>query len=412
MNVYAVVVLASLAVRFVLGLITEVLNLKALRDELPEEFAGVYDAVAYKKSQDYTRAQTRFGFVTSSFDLAITLVFWFSGGFNFLDGIVRGWNWNPILTGLAYIAILVVARSALSLPFDIYRTFVIEERFGFNKTTVATYVADIVKAAVLGALLGGPLLSGILALFLHAGAAAWLYCWLATTLFTLFIQFIAPTWIMPLFNKFIPLPEGELRQAILSYAHSVDFPLKNVFVMDGSRRSAKANAFFTGFGKNKRIALFDTLIEKHSVPGLVAILAHEIGHYKKKHIIQGLVLSILHAGVLFYLLSVFIRQRGLFEAFYLEHPSIFVGLVIFGLLYAPLEMVLSVLMEIRSRRNEYEADRYAAATTRNRDSMIQALKLLSLHNLSNLTPHPFYVFLNYSHPPILKRIEALRHAAE
>jgi STE24 endopeptidase len=411
MNVYAIVVLASLAVRFVVGLITEILNLNALRDELPEEFAGVYDAVAYKKSQDYTRAQTRFGFVTSSFDLAVTLVFWFSGGFNFLDGSVRLWNWNPILTGLAYIAILVVARSALSLPFDIYRTFVIEERFGFNKTTAATYIADIVKAAGLGALLGAPLLSGILALFLHAGAAAWLYCWLATTLFTLFVQFIAPTWIMPLFNKFVPLPDGELRQAILSYARSVDFPLKNIFVMDGSRRSAKANAFFTGFGKNKRIALFDTLIEKHAVPGLVAILAHEIGHYKKRHIIQGLVLGILHAGLLFYLLSVFIRQRGLFEAFYLGHPSIYAGLVIFGLLYAPLEMVLSVLLEIRSRRNEYEADRYAAATTRDHDSMIQALKLLSLHNLSNLTPHPFYVFLNYSHPPILKRIEALRQAA-
>ena len=363
MNVYAIVVLATLAVRFVVGLITEILNLKALRDELPEEFAGVYDAEAYKRSQDYTRAQTRFGFVTSSFDLAVILVFWFSGGFDFLDGIVRSWNWNPILTGLAYIAILMVGRSALSLPFDIYRTFVIEERFGFNKTTVATYIADIVKAAGLGALLGAPLLSGILALFLNAGAAAWLYCWLATTLFTLFLQFIAPTWIMPLFNKFVPLPEGELRQAILSYARSVDFPLKNVFVMDGSRRSAKANAFFTGFGKNKRIALFDTLIEKHSVAGLVGILAHEIGHYKKRHIIQGLVLSILHAGLLFYLLSVFVRQKGLFEAFYLEHPSIYAGLVIFGLLYAPLEMVLSVLMQIRSRRNEYEADRYAAATT-------------------------------------------------
>ncbi|MBZ5500555.1 MAG: M48 family metallopeptidase [Acidobacteriia bacterium] len=408
MNVYAIVVLATLALQFVVGLITEILNLKALRDDLPEEFAGVYNADAYKRSQDYTRAQTRFGFVTSFFSVAVTLVFWFSGGFNLLDGVVRGWNWNPILTGLAYIGILVVARSALSLPFGIYRTFGIEERFGFNRTTASTYVADIAKAAVLGALLGAPLLSGILALFQYAGAAAWLYCWLATTLFTLFVQFIAPTWIMPLFNKFEPLPESELRQAILSYARSVDFSLKNLFVMDGSRRSAKANAFFTGFGRNKRIALFDTLIAKHSVPGLVAMLAHEIGHYKKRHIIQGLVLSILHTGVLFYLLSVFIRQRGLFEAFYLEQPSLYAGLVIFGLLYAPLEMVLSVLIQILSRRNEYEADRYAAETTRDPCSMIQALKLLSLHNLSNLTPHPLYVFLNYSHPPILRRIEALR----
>jgi STE24 endopeptidase len=407
MNVYAIVVLATLAARFVVGLIAEILNLRALRDELPEEFAGVYDADAYKKSQDYTRVLTRFGLATSVFDLAVILMFWFCGGFNFLDGIVRGWNWHPILTGMAYIGILVVARSVLSLPFDLYRTFVIEERFGFNRTTLATYVTDLAKTAALGVLLGAPLLSGILALFQYAGTAAWLYCWLATALFTLFVQFIAPSWILPLFNKFVPLPEGELRQAILSYARSVDFPIKNLYVMDGSRRSAKANAFFSGFGRNKRIALFDTLIARHSVPGLVAILAHEIGHYKKKHIIYGLALGILHAGVLFYLLSFFIRQTGLFEAFYLERPSIYAGLVIFGLLYAPLEMILSVLIHMRSRRNEYAADRYAAQTTKDPDSTIQALKLLSRHNLSNLTPHSLYVFLNYSHPPILKRIEAL-----
>jgi STE24 endopeptidase len=408
MNIYTLVVAVTLAVRFAAALVAEILNLKALREELPSEFEGVYDAEAYRKSQDYTRVQTRFGFITSSFDLAVTLVFWFSGGFNLLDNLVRSWRLHPILTGLAYIGILAVARSVLSLPFNIYRTFVIEERFGFNKTTAATYVADIAKTALLAALLGAPLLSGILALFQYGSAAAWLYCWLTTTMFTLFVQFIAPSWIMPLFNKFVPLQEGELRQAILSYARSVNYPVTGLFIMDGSRRSAKANAFFTGFGRNKRIALFDTLIEKHSVPGLVAILAHEIGHFKKKHIIQGMVLSILHAGVLFYLLSFFLRQRSLFDAFYLQQNSIYAGLVIFSLIYEPLEMVISVLLQIRSRCNEYEADKYAAETTCNPGSMIQALKLLSLNNLSNLTPHPFHVFLNYSHPPVLKRIEALR----
>jgi STE24 endopeptidase len=408
MNAYAIVVLATLILRFIVDLATELLNLNALQDRLPDEFANVYDAEGYRKSQDYTRAQTRFGLIASGFDLAGLLTFWFWGGFGYLDGIVRGWNLSPIPAGLAYVGILVAGRFALSLPFGIYRTFVIEERFGFNKTTARTYAADIVKGMLLAALLGAPLLSGILALFGHAGAAAWLYCWLAAAVFTLFVQFVAPAWIMPLFNKFVPLPEGELRQEILCYARSVRFPVKNLFVMDGSRRSSKSNAFFTGFGSNKRIALFDTLIEQHSVPELVAILAHEIGHYKKRHVVQGIVLSVLHMGVLFFLLSAFIRQRGLFEAFYLEHPSIYAGLVIFGLLYVPLETVLSVLMQILSRRNEYAADRYAAVTTKDPESMIQALKRLSLHNLSNLTPHPMYVFLNHSHPPVLDRIEALR----
>jgi STE24 endopeptidase len=408
MNMYAVVILSALVFSFILDLVTEILNLKALRDELPEEFAGVYNAAAYRKSQEYTRVKTRFGFLTSTFAITVTLLFWFGGGFQYLDGIVRGWSRNPILAGLAYIGILVVARTALSLPFSIYSTFVIEERFGFNKTTVRTFITDIVKAMGLGLLLGAPLLAGVLCLFQYAGVVAWLYCWLATTIFMLFVQFIAPTWIMPLFNKFVPLADGELRQAILAYTRSVGFPLKNLFVMDGSRRSAKANAFFTGFGNNKRIALFDTMIEKHSVAGLVGILAHEIGHYKKRHILQGIVISILHMGVVFYLLSLFISHAGLFEAFFVQKPSIYAGLIFFSLLYAPIEMIFSVFLQIVSRRNEYQADRYAAETTRDPGSLIQALKLLSLHNLSNLTPHPLYVFLNYSHPPVLARIQAIR----
>jgi STE24 endopeptidase len=408
MNTYAIVALASIMLSYALESIAEVLNLRALRNELPEEFAGVYDADAYRKSQEYTRAQTRFGFVTSTFEIAVTIAFWFAGGFNYLDGIVRRWDLNPILTGLFYVGILTIAKSALSLPFSAYQTFVIEKRFGFNKTSPRTYVADILKAIALGTLLGAPLLAGVFALYQYAGSAAWVWCWFSTALFMLFVQFIAPTWIMPLFNKFTPLPDGELRQSILAYAQSVNFPLKNLFVMDGSRRSTKSNAFFTGFGKNKRIALFDTLIEKHSVQEIVAILAHEIGHYKKRHIFQGIGISIAHMGILFYLLSVFIHHDGLFEAFFLERSSIYSGLVAFGMLYTPVEMVLSVVMHMLSRHNEYQADRYAAETTRAAGPMIQALKTLSLHNLSNLTPHPFRVFLQYSHPPVLKRIQALQ----
>ena len=409
MNLYATIILGTFVFSFLVDLITEILNLKALRDELPDEFNGVYDADAYKKSQEYTRVKTRFGFITSIFGIIITLVFWFSGGFNFLDHSVRGWQLHPILTGLVYIGILIVAKSIISLPFSIYSTFVIEERFGFNKTTPKTFVMDILKGLLLGVLLGGPLLAGILAFFQYAGNSAWLYCWLAVTLFTLFVQFIAPTWIMPLFNKFTPLEKGELRSAILNYAKSVKFSLQNLFVMDGSKRSTKSNAFFTGFGKNKRIALFDTLIEKHTVSELVAVLAHEIGHYKKKHIIKGMIIGILHSGILFFLLSIFITNKGLFDAFYMKEMSIYAGLIFFGMLYSPIELILSIFMQIYSRKNEYEADRYAAETTQDPVSMIDALKKLSVANLSNLTPHPLYVFLNYSHPPVLQRIQALRN---
>ncbi|MFQ5652682.1 MAG: M48 family metallopeptidase [bacterium] len=407
MNVYAIIILSTLAVSFLFNLVTEVLNLRALRKELPEEFKGIYDAEAYTNSQEYTRVKTRFGFLTSVFGIMVTLTFWFAGGFNYLDTLVRSWNLHPIPTGILYIGILVVARGVFSLPFSLYATFVIEERFGFNKTTPRTFALDLMKGVLLGILLGTPLLAGILAFFHFAGPLAWLYCWMASTAFTLVVQFIAPTWIMPLFNKFTPLQDGELRSAILDYAKSVEFSLQNLFVIDGSKRSTKSNAFFTGFGKNKRIALFDTLIERHTVRELVAVLAHEIGHYKKRHVIKGMVISILHAGVLFYVLSIFLGHAGLFEAFYMEKMSVYAGLIFFMMLYSPIELVLSVFMQIFSRKNEYEADRYAAETTRDPESMISALEKLSVNNLSNLTPHPVYVFMNYSHPPVLQRIRAL-----
>ncbi|MCK6621949.1 MAG: M48 family metallopeptidase [Calditrichaceae bacterium] len=410
MNIYAAIILATLLFGFLLDLATDLLNLKALRRELPGEFEGVYDAEKYRKSQEYTRVRTRFGFITSTFGLAITLAFWFSGGFNWLDQIVRGWISHSVWTGLLYTGILIFARSALFLPFSVYGTFVIEERFGFNKTTVKTFILDILKGTALGIVIGGAVLAGVLAFFEYAGSYAWLYCWIAAILFSLFMQFIAPTWIMPLFNKFTPLEDGELRRAILSYADSVKFPLKNVFVMDGSKRSSKSNAFFTGFGKNKRIALFDTLVESQSVGELVAVLAHEIGHYKKKHIWKGMLIGVLHTGVVFYLLSIFLSRRGLFEAFYMEEMSVYAGLIFFGMLYSPIEMILSIFLQIFSRKNEYEADRYAVETTGSREDMISALKKLSAHNLANLTPHPFYVFLNYSHPPMLERIRAIREA--
>lgn len=407
MNLYAIIILTTLLVGYLLDLITEILNLKALKDQLPEEFRDVFDAEKYSKSQEYTRNQTRFGLVVSTFNLAVMLIFWFSGGFNWLDRLVRQWELPIIWTGLIYIGLLLLGRTLLSLPFRIYSTFVIEEKFGFNKTTPKIFITDMVKAFLLSVLIGAPLLAGIMAFFQYAGSLAWVYAYLVTIIFTLVVQYIAPTYIMPLFNKFSPLEDEALKQTIFEYARKVDFPLKNVFVMDGSKRSAKSNAFFTGFGKHKRIALFDTLIANHSVGEILAILAHEIGHHKKRHILKGTVISIVQMGVMFFLLSIFISSPGLFQAFYMEHISVYAGLIFFGMLFAPIEMLLSVVMQIVSRRNEFEADRFAAQSTGNPENMINALKKLSAHNLSNLTPHPLYVFFHYSHPPVLQRIRTL-----
>ncbi len=408
MNLYGMIILGTLLISYIFDLVADLLNLKALAPDLPSEFQDVYDADAYQKSQTYERVTTRFGFLTSTFGLALTLGFWFAGGFNWLDQLVRGWGLHSIINGLLYVAILTLARMALSMPFNIYSTFVIEERFGFNRTTPKTFLLDLVKGLGLSIVIGAPVLAGVLAFFQYAGGYAWLYCWMAVTVVSLILQFIAPTWIMPLFNKFTPLENGELRDSILAYAQSVNFPLQNLFVMDGSKRSSKSNAFFTGFGKNKRIALFDTLIEKHAVPELVAVLAHEIGHYKKKHILKSMIFSIIHSGIMFFLLSIFLNHTGLFKAFYMQEISIYAGLIFFGMLYSPIELILSIFLQMYSRKNEYEADRFAVETYHHPQAMIDGLKKLAKDNLSNLTPHPVYVFLNYSHPPMLQRIESIR----
>lgn len=410
MNFYAAVILATLAVDYLLGLVANLLNLRALDRHLPAEFADVYDADSYRKSQDYTRVSTRFGFIISTFDLTALVIFWLSGGFKHLDLWLRGFELPTLLTGLLFFGILGLAKGVLSLPFSVHSTFVIEERFGFNRTTPKTFVLDLIKGLALSIAIGGPILALVLLFFERAGAVAWIYCWLALAVLSVVLQLIFPVWILPLFLKFTPLEDGELRDKLSAYARSVGFALQGIFVIDGSRRSSKTNAFFTGFGRAKRIALYDTLIEKHTPEEIVAVLAHEVGHYKKNHILKGLVLSIVHSGVVFYLLSIFISHPGLFDAFYMEQPSIYAGLVFFGLLYAPVELLLSLMLNSWMRKHEFEADRYAVDTLEQPEAMASALKKLSADNLSNLTPHPFYVRLNYSHPPVLERVAAI-HAA-
>ena len=408
MNTIAFIILFAIFFDFILNAIADYLNLKMLRSDLPELFQGVYDPARYRKSQQYLKVNTRFGWITGIFDLIVILIFWFGEGFPLLDNWVRSFNYGPVITGLIYMGVLIFFKSLISLPFSIYATFVIEERFGFNQTTWSTFVLDIAKGILLAILLGGPLLAGVLLFFEYAGANAWWYCWIAVTLYMLGVQFIAPTWIMPLFNKFSALEEGELKSSILSYAASIKFPIDNVYVMDGSKRSSKSNAFFTGFGKHRRIVLFDTLIEQHTTGELLAVLAHEMGHYKKKHILQSLVLGIIQMGIMLYLLSLFISYQGLFDAFYMPQKSVYAGLIFFGMLYSPLGFIIGIFMQMLSRKNEFAADRFSVETTRDPESMADALKKLSINNLSNLLPHPLYVFLNYSHPPVLQRIRAIQ----
>jgi STE24 endopeptidase len=347
------------------------------------------------------------GTITSTIDLAVLLAFWFLGGFGALDNFVRGTGWSSIGCGLLFIGILAGCKFIISLPFSIYSTFVIEEKFGFNKTTPKLFVLDLLKSMILSLALGIPLLSAIFWFLESTGPWAWMICWGVTTAFILAIQYIVPTWIMPLFNKFTPLEDGKLKDKLFAYAKSIDFPLTQIFVMDGSKRSTKSNAFFTGFGKNKRIVLFDTLINAHTPNELLAVLAHEMGHFKKKHIQRRLIFGILQMGVIFYLLSLFITQKSLFTAFYVETPSIYAGLVFFSILFSPVDLIISIIMQFFSRKDEYEADRFAALTTKKAGALITALKKLSADNLANLTPHPFYVFLNYSHPPLAQRIAAM-----
>ena len=411
MNLYATIIFVALLGEYVLSVVSSLLNLRALSPTLPAEFADVFDAERYAQSQRYTRSQTKLGLVRSTASLAAVLTVWQIGGFEWLDRVARGAGFGPILTGLIFVGLLGLAATVLGLPFRLYGTFVIEARFGFNRTTPWTFLADFIKGTVLAVILGGSLMAGVLFFFDWAGGPAWLFCWLTATLFVLVVQFVAPTWIMPLFNTFTPLDGGELRDAIMSYAQSTAFPVKGIFVVDGSKRSSKANAFFSGLGQNKRIGLFDTLVEKHSIPELVAVVAHEVGHYKKRHILRSLVLQIGYLGGVFFVLSLVLRQERLFEAFYMTEMSVYAGLVFFGLLFTPVDLALSMYVNAVSRKNEFEADAFAAATTRNAEDLVTALKSLSADSLSNLTPHPLHVFLHYSHPPVLQRIQALRALA-
>jgi len=411
MNIYLAVILFILIGEYFFNLIVELLNIKNLKTTLPDEFSGLYDSEKYEKSQRYLKETTRFELFTDTIMTFLTITLILAGGFNFIDRLSRNFGFGEIVTGLIFVAAIMLIMQIINIPLSAYSTFHIEEKYGFNKTTIKTFILDILKSWLLTIILGGIIFSVILWFFGKTGELAWLYCWAAVTVFQIFIMFLAPVVIMPLFNKFTPIKDCELKTTLEEYARKENFKLKGIFTMDGSKRSTKSNAFFTGFGKFRRIVLFDTLIEKHSIDELISILAHEIGHYKKKHILVHLLISISTSGIMFFILSFFLNNPGLFAAFKMEHTSIYASLLFFGFLYAPIEMITSIFSNILSRKNEYQADEYSVKTYKKPDDMILALKKLSVDNLSNLTPHPFKVFLSYSHPPVLERIKSIRKLA-
>ena len=412
MNSYLTIILVAILLHYVLDTLADALNLRQITTDLPPEFEGSYDPARYLRAQDYLRACTRFGFLSDAINTSAILAFILLGGFAVADSLARTVANGEILQGLAFAGMLVLASQCLSLPFSIYQTFKIEEAFGFNKTTPRTFVFDLFKGLLLTALIGGAIFAAVIWFFLAAGSLAWLYCWVALSIFQIFLLFISPYVIMPLFNKFTPMEDGELRTALETYAEKQNFHMRGIFTMDGSRRSSKSNAFFTGFGKSRRIVLLDTLIEKHSVDELLAVVAHEMGHYKCHHIPKAIVRSLLLSGVMFFVLGLFIRNPGLFAAFRIpqEHVSVYASLVFFGFIFAPINLALSVVEQAISRKHEYEADAFAGRTTQQPQAMIDALKKLTVDNLGNLTPHPFKVWLGYSHPPVLQRIAAIRKA--
>jgi STE24 endopeptidase len=392
----------------VLDTIADALNLRHMRTGLPEEFKGIYDPEKYRTSLRYQRDGVWSSALRRSILLPVILAFLLLGGFDTIDLWARGRGLGPIGTGLVFVGVLSFLRGLIHLPFSLYSTFVIEERYGFNRMTLTTFVVDLLKGVLLGTLLGAPVFATIQWFFESMGPNAWVYSWLGLTAFQLLIVFLAPVVLMPIFNKFSPLQEGPLKEAIARYADSENFKIQGVYTMDGSKRSTKSNAFFTGFGPFRRLVLFDTLIEKQTVEELTAVVAHEIGHFKRGHILKSMALSIVSSAVMFYVFSLLLNNPAVFDAFGMKNLSVYASLVFISMLYGPVLRPFSVFTHLLSRKFEYEADEYSARTYHKPEELVTALKKLSIDNLSNLTPHRLKIWLDYTHPPVLDRIQALR----
>ncbi len=408
MSILVLVLLAFTLGHFLLELLASLLNTRSSKQPLPEGFGDVYSQEEYDRAREYQAARERVSHWESTIDLIVLLVFWFGGWFGWLDDYLRAVIQNDILLGVVYLGLLSLGKRLVGIPFEIWSTFGVEERFGFNRTTPGTFIVDTIKGVVLSLLLTTLLLLVMIGFFNSTGQWGWVWAWLGVSAILVAFMVLAPMLIMPLFNKFTPMPEGELRTRLLAMAEACNFPVGRVEVMDGSRRSTKNNAFMAGFGKTRRIALFDTIVEKSPVGELLGVLAHEIGHWKKGHIPIRMLLTVLNIGFTFFLLSLCLHWKPLFDAFYVSQPGVHTGLLVFGLLYTPLGVLVHLCITWLNRVQEFQADRFAAELTGDAETMISALKRLSVNNLNTLTPHPLYVALHYDHPPLPDRVYALR----
>jgi STE24 endopeptidase len=400
------IIISIIVFEYFLNTLLDILNFKTIGKPIPHKLKGIYEEEKYQKALLYQKEQAIFGFITGGFALSLSLGMLAFGGFGWLNQQLLSFNLAPIWVSLFFFGSIFIVSDVLNMPFEWYSTFVIEAKYGFNKMDIKTFILDKIKGYALAFLIGGLLLGLLLYLIQYLGKDFWWIFWAITSVFMLAVNMFYTSLIVPIFNKLTPLEDGELKTAIMEYCKKVHFPLDNLFVIDGSKRSTKANAYFSGIGSKKKIVLYDTLIKDHSIPELVAVLAHEVGHFKKKHIIWSLGIGILQMGFTFYILSLMVFNQDLSLALGAKTTTIHLNLIAFGILYSPISTLTSLLMSIFSRKNEYEADDFAKNTYA-ASALISALKKLSVNNLSNLTPHPLYVFFNYSHPPLAARLENL-----
>lgn len=399
-------IVAFILVEFVFDKVLDFMNAKSWDTKLPDLVSDLYDDEKYQKAKNYAKANGKLGLISAILSLIILLAMLFLQGFAKLDALVHQWTSSPILQSLYFFGILSLFSSIIQLPFSWYSTFVIEEKYGFNKTTKSTFILDFLKGLGLSAVIGGLLLSALVWVFNLMPENFWWIAWLIVTAFSLFFMSFYTTLIVPLFNKLEPLEEGSLRSSIEAYAKTVDFPLTNIFVIDGSKRSSKANAYFSGIGKKKAIVLYDTLMKDNTEEELTAILAHEVGHYKMKHVQKSLILSVLQTGVLLFIFGSLANSTALASALGTSEISFHIALLGFSMLYSPISLLTGIAMNMYSRKNEYEADAFAKKTYQ-AESLMSALKKLSVNHLSNLTPNKVYTFVHYSHPPLVQRLSAL-----
>lgn len=400
------IIIGILIIDFIIDKMIDHLNAKHFNDQIPEELIDVYDTEEYLKSQAYKKENYNFSLISSSFTMVLTLCFFLFKGFAWVDEIARNHGANETMIALIFFGIITIGSDILNTPFSYYHTFIIEEKFGFNKTSKRLFITDKLKSLLITAIIGGGILAIIIWFYQKTGDLFWIYTWFFIGLFTFFMTMFYSSLIVPLFNKQTPLEEGPLKEAIQSFSTKAGFTLNDIYVIDGSKRSTKANAYFSGFGAKKRIVLYDTLIKELSTNEIIAVLAHEIGHYKKKHVVINMIASLSMTGIMLFLFSLLINNEMLSQALSVETPSFHIGLITFGILYSPISELTGILMNYISRKFEYQADNYAKLKF-NAEDLISSLKKLSKNSLSNLTPHKANVFVHYSHPTLLQRVKNL-----